>query len=446
MSDPPAPAAHRLLAALLVVYCAKALVLALVCPPFTGHDEVAHYEYIRVLSTDGRPPSLLTDRLPEDLFPYHAYALQWDATNRFTAPLYTALHPPLYYILMVPIYRATRGAAPEVRQLAVRLASIPFGLVTVLLAFAVARVLFPRDGFIPAGAAALVAFQPQVAYEAAMVNNDMCAIAVFSGLIYLLVLTLRDGASTGRAAGIGALLGLGLLAKSSTLAGLPLAVIVLLYASRGGLAVRARQLGIALLVLLALVAPWYAFLYRTYGNFSGLPQLAAIQTELTRQDATTVQLLLSGAFAADRWSEAWGGFGWKLIPLDGWLLTALALFAALALVGLAAGAFVAWRCGDEAPGALPISGWRGAAILLLCGTCFVSYAAVAQFGTRFVLTQARYFFPSIIPAAILALAGLRAWLPAGRLVAARALAIWGLVALNVITFTAFLIPYWHFRG
>ena len=136
MSDPPSSTPHRLLAALLVVCCAKAVLRALVCPPCTGHDEVAHYEYIRVLSAEGRPPSLLIDRLPDDLFAYHDFALQWDATNRFAAPLYTALHPPLYYALMVPIYRATRRATPEVRQLAVRLASIPFGLMTVLLASA----------------------------------------------------------------------------------------------------------------------------------------------------------------------------------------------------------------------------------------------------------------------------------------------------------------------
>jgi 4-amino-4-deoxy-L-arabinose transferase-like glycosyltransferase len=439
---------HRpFLAALLAMYVAKQIVFALVFPPFTGHDEVAHYEYLRVLASEGRPPSLLTHTLPSDLYKYAPFALQWRDEDRNSAPLYTAVHPPLYYMAVLPIYSAWDGASPVTRQYLLRLAAIPFGLATVWLAWLTVRALFPEDSLLLLGVPLLIAFQPQISYEAAMVNNDICAIALFSWALYLMVLTIRDGSATASALLTGFVLGLGLLAKSTALIGLPLAVVAQWLAS--GTASRGTRLRASVLVTAVaflIASPWYAFLYHTYGNFTGLSQLAFLQTGLTRHDATFLELLLSGDFLVQRWRETWGEFGWRLIPLDGWLLALLAVIALAAVLGLIAAALTSIRDGETDSSALPISGWRGRAVLLLVLTCLLSYAAIVQFGTQFVLTQARYGFAAANAAAILVMLGLRAWVRPAWYAHAQTALVAGAFATNVIIFTAYVVPYWYFRS
>src|SRR3954451_17050055 len=92
---------RRFLIALLAVYVAKQLVVAFVSPPFTGHDEVGHFGGVRVLATQGSIAMLWTDTLPADLYEYHAYSIEWH--DRDSSPLYTAVHPPLYYVLTAPL-------------------------------------------------------------------------------------------------------------------------------------------------------------------------------------------------------------------------------------------------------------------------------------------------------------------------------------------------------
>jgi len=86
--------------------------------------------------------------------------------------------------------------------------------------------------------------------------------------------------------------------------------------------------------------------------------------------------------------------------------------------------------------------WQLVGILTMGLTCFVAYFAVLQFGVSFSLTQARYFFHAIIPAAILLMLGFRAitprkWLPYGQTAIFAAL-----VVLTIYIYSAYVIPYW----
>src|SRR4051812_42622331 len=150
---------RRFIVALLAVFVVKQLVVACISPPFTGHDEVAHFQCIRIVATEGRIPTLWRDTLPGDLYEYRPYSIEWH--GRDDSPLYTAVHPPLYYLLMTPFYRAASGARPEAIQYVLRCASIPFGVVTVLIAWMLTRTLFPDDAFLGVTVPTVVAFQPQ---------------------------------------------------------------------------------------------------------------------------------------------------------------------------------------------------------------------------------------------------------------------------------------------
>ena len=118
------------------------MLLVLVFPPFTGHDEVAHFSYIRTVATEHRIPIIPEldewraainagtkppgDYFDNDLYPYCRYTLDWLCAPEY-APWaanpphaigdlfpsgwqYAANHPPLYYILAAPFYRLTEGS------------------------------------------------------------------------------------------------------------------------------------------------------------------------------------------------------------------------------------------------------------------------------------------------------------------------------------------------
>ena len=60
-------------------------------------------------------------------------------------------------------------------------------------------------------------------------------------------------------------------------------------------------------------APWYLFLYRTYGNFDGFDQIAALQQIWNRPEGSFFELLTDREFVVMRFKETWGEFGWRLI-------------------------------------------------------------------------------------------------------------------------------------
>src|SRR5581483_9847124 len=423
---------------LLVAYVLKEIAVALVSPPFTGHDEVAHFAGIRIVAKQHRMPTLWTDTLPPDLYAYRAFTIEWRDRDR--SPLYTAVHPPLYYGVMAPVYRVFSRRTPETLQYILRAASIPFGVVTVLVAYLLARTLFPTDTFLAVTVPAVVALQPQVSYEAAMVNNDALATALYSLVLYALVLTVRNGGTMRRAATLGALAGVALLAKGTAIAALVLIPVALWAGTRrlrpsGSLV---AQIAMSYGVVLLLVGPWWWFMARTYGDPLGLHGMAATQPDLTRTDATFLQLLFSGRFLVDRWNESWGQFGWRLIHVSPALVALLALAAAGCVAGLVAATLrpTAIAAADR---------WRIAAVAVLAAACALSYCGMVQFGVGFVLTQARYVFPVVDALALLLMLGLRTWIPLHRRAVAQAAVVLAAIAVNVEIYAGYVVPFWYPR-
>jgi 4-amino-4-deoxy-L-arabinose transferase-like glycosyltransferase len=279
-----------------------------------------------------------------------------------------------------------------------------------------------------------------VSYEAAMVNNDALATAMYSAILYLLVLTVRDGSSTRRAAILGVAAGVGLLAKTTTIMALVLIPAALWLGRRDKQwPAVLREIALAYVAALIIVGPWWWYMIRTYGDPLAFSALAATQPDLTRQNATFLQLLFSGRFAVDRWIETWGEFGWKLIHVSAALVTALAVATAAALAGLAV------HVAAGPPHADAETRRRAQAIGLIAAACVLSYLGTVQFGVRFVLTQARYFFPVVNAAVLLAMLGLRAWIPPRWRATAQALVVLAAIAVNVTIYTAYVVPYWYFR-
>lgn len=437
-------ACGRIVAALLLFAFVRQLILVAAYPPFQGHDEVGHYGYLWTMEHFGRLPTL-DDNLPVVLDPYSAYTLDWPA-------VYTANHPPGYYLLTFPIMKlAGSDAAADLlaRLYALRLAAILPYLLTIWLTYRLTTVLFPRDPFLALTAPAAITFAPQISFEGAIVNNDILSICWGSLLLYLCALALRRGLSPWRAAGLGVALGLGLLVKATLTIFLPLAALVALYCRWprpwGALRTRAYWRGTlataAALVVpaLALPAPWYAFLYRTYGDLSAFAAIQRLQQAWNTPVGTFWELLGSKEFHLERIREYFGYFGWKLIPLTEGQTHAVYAGLILCGVGLIVGLLrLGWRAvrRDWRPTGVQVA---GVALIVLAN--LVMYGAMIYFGTMFLLTQARYIFPVAAATALLAMLGLRAFLPERALRPAAALTIAALAAFDLWLLLGAVLPY-----
>ncbi len=481
----------------MAVFVAKQALTVVVFPPFSGHDEVAHFNYVQTVATEHRVPTLFRcptddgqncldefgrltntefstwqgDILPDYFYRYCQYILDWspcEPTNprwlngpfraanwgfmgQFPAGTqYAANHPPLYYLTMAPFARAGTSLSPESLQYLLRALAIPFGLAIVLLAFFTTRQLFPNDRFLLMTVPAFVAFQPQVSYESAMVNNDIAGIAFVSLVLYLLARGIRRGFDFVTCAWVGAALGLAMLAKSNSLIAIPpiaLAIVltcgprnVRAWASRG--TVTAAVAGIMIL-------PWYVFFYRTYGNFDAFEQIRTLQSPWNKPGGSLLGLLFDRGFVWMRWKETWGEFGWRRISLDSSVLWAIAIPIIAGITGLGLYAIIAFRRRakpgqDVGPlGFVMPDRSQSIGLAMLFVAVVTSYLAVVQFGTQFALTQARYFFPIVNAFAILVLLGGRTLIPPRLQPIGRALIVSGLVFMNVIIYTRYVIPYWH---
>jgi hypothetical protein len=214
-------------------------------PPWEGFDETAHWSYIQELSDTGHAPRYGTDQLSSDIAAYpgpmaygafppfdqtgrttyrdyhHAGAppIQGGPTRYFGVGLgglnWQAQHPPLYYALMVPLYRAAHGLGWIGHLLVLRLASFALAFSGLTLGV-VATVKLAR----PIGAwtgpimAAWPLLFPQFFPEFCRIGNDSLCL-LLAALAWALLLRLLNG--EGRwvsAALLGFSLGLGLLTKA----------------------------------------------------------------------------------------------------------------------------------------------------------------------------------------------------------------------------------------
>lgn len=479
VSRPGWLAATRFIVVLLVLYAVKQVFSVAAFYPFSGHDELAHFSYVRTLVNEGRIPELPelsqwraelrpgepppVDQLPAELYEYCRYTLDWycepsdpewsaSPPRVVTVPgfgyfpsgyQYVANHPPLYYAAMAPLYALSSPLSPVGQHYLLRLAAIPFGLITVYAAYRSARALFPGDAFLTVTVPALVAFQPQISYEAAMVNNDIVAIALTSLIIWGIIVGIRDRFPLRLCLALGVLLGLDLLAKGTAVAIAPVLAVAVGFAlghrDWRGIVERGAVVGIPAALL---AAPWYLFLYRTYGDFSGLARVEELQYWNSPM-GSFFELLTNPTFLLNRFRETWGEFGWRLIHLRPVLLWIIGIVTAVAIIGLIVYAVATWRNaplwrGEFVPQPTP---WQARSLVVLALACALGYLAVIEFGTSFALSQARYYFPLVNAAALLAMLGLRTLIPTKFRAAGQGVFVGGLIALNIVIMTAYVLPF-----
>lgn len=170
-------------------------------PAYMGFDGPDHLDYVRFLLEEGHLP-LATD-----------------------GPM--MYHPPLFYALSAGLL-ALFDRAPEDARVLLRLLPLVAALLHAALAARLARRLFAGDTLKEAAALLFAGLVPVNLYMACYLSNETLHAALAgAGVVLASELLLRPGLSLRGSATAGALLGLSVLAKASSLVLVPVAAVFL---------------------------------------------------------------------------------------------------------------------------------------------------------------------------------------------------------------------------
>lgn len=236
---------NRWPATLCAVFVALALAYGFANPPFEAADEIRHFRYVRYLALNHTLPPVSAEASAQ-LQAHHPplyYALAALITSPIPSAAAADYSPPInpfwgfrYFepsndnknqYLHAPDERWQFGGTTLILYLG-RWLSMLFGLGTVLMAYRLGRDLFRDRPLIALGTMALVAFNPMFLHGSASLNNDTAAAFFGAWVIAESAAIAQYGSTRGRAAALGAALGLGILSKASVIPLTAVAIIAFL--------------------------------------------------------------------------------------------------------------------------------------------------------------------------------------------------------------------------
>ncbi|MEW5718850.1 MAG: phospholipid carrier-dependent glycosyltransferase, partial [Chloroflexota bacterium] len=413
------------MAILLGVFVALALFYSVIIPLFEGPDEDDHFRYAKFIA-DQRA-------LPVQLFEPGGGSAG-----------HQGWQPPLYYslaaLVVAPIdksdyeqhlwrnYAATFVGDPSCcgrniyyhtdsenfpytrTTLAVHLArllSIFCGAITVWATYMLVQTVWARvssevrianlEFGIPLAAAAIVAFNPSFLFASALVSND-AMLAVFASLVLLLwvrLLTKETALTIKSSAFLGALIGFGILTKTTALGLIPFSMLVLVAAAWHARDARFAIISnAAMLAVIALIGGWWF-----------------IRNQMLYGDPLAYRLMLTSAIFPRAgpltppelfqislpwlWQTFWGG----PTPSDfaPAILIALGALCALALLGMIL--FVIRNASRQ-------FAIRNSILVLGAWLAFILVAQIQFIRTTTGADQGRYLFPAISAIALFLVLGL----------------------------------------
>jgi hypothetical protein len=273
-----------------------------------------------------------------------------------------------------------------------RLASLLFGSLTVVAAWGLGYVTFnERRGALLT--AALVAFHPQFVFMSSVVSNDAAAAALATAALWAASSILRRGLSLRRTLVAGAVTGLAILTKTSTLPLLGLVSLALVWqAWREGVSRKRALLLLALFGGTALLVGgwWYARNSLLYGDPLGLT--SHVETLWGRKEPASLLEILEELPLLVR--SFWGAYGWGHVWWPDWVYGLLSLGAAYLLAHLVASVLHTRRV-------------RTPEIILILAALWLSMVAAALFYwmTQVQAPHGRLLFPALGAWALLLAAG-----------------------------------------
>jgi 4-amino-4-deoxy-L-arabinose transferase-like glycosyltransferase len=413
MPDSAKHLTRRGLGAIVILFVVLASYYNLATPIFEASDEVYHYPYVHYVATEHRLPVQDPDDIqlwrqegsqPPLYYLLSAAATVWIDTGDFPQRL---VHNP-HAKIGIPLapdnknlvvhttaeqfpYRGTTLAVHIIRLL-----STLMGAGSVALTFLIVREVLPGSTLLPLMAAATTAFNPMFLFISASVNNDNLTILLCSLALWLIVRLLRHGATPGRVAGIGVVVGLAILTKMSAIGLLVLVALAITWDAWHRRSSFRTWLGYGLLaasLVAAIGGWWYIRNWLLYGDLMGFSAWLAIAG--TREHTPTAAKLLA-EFEGFRISY-WGLFGGVNVLMHPLLYKVYDTLTVLAVIGLLVGG-VRWV------GQQRRQSWRTilsnhypriAQLIILGLWPLILLAALARWTSLTEASQGRLIFPAI---------------------------------------------------
>jgi hypothetical protein len=431
-----------LLALIVLVYLVIATLYAVKTPAWQVPDEPAQYNYMAQVYKNGCCPKMEPGDWDNDyLETIKAARFAPSTLGRFDAIQYEDHQPPLYYLLVLPVYAVSGGSLTLLR-----LVSVLMGAGVVILAWAAVQTVFPAQPWLALATAAFVAFLPQHVFMMSGVENDslaelIVALTLFLSMVYI------SGKRQIHPLILGLLMGAAFVTKLTVY--LPvvgvIGLAVLLRARRecwpmGRLI---RQAAWVLVPALLIGSVWWARNIITYGSvadFMVQKTHDAVVVGQPRTDDYQAQHGGVGGWLRDGVSitfhSFWGQFGWMGVPMPDPFYTGLLAFTVFVIIGALIAA-IRWH--------RALNVIQREELLLLGTAAFLAFAAFAGYNFKFVQFQGRYLYPGLIPIGLFVATGLAGWasLVASRFPAARWLTA-GLVCLlallDIYALYRFILP------
>jgi 4-amino-4-deoxy-L-arabinose transferase-like glycosyltransferase len=405
---------HGPLFFLLALYLLVGSLYVTQTPVWQAPDEPAHFNYVRQLA-NGRFPIIQPgdydqEFIMEVVFGTPPFQPQHDLTQLS----YEDWQPPLYYLLLTPVFLATDGSV-----MALRLFSLLLGAGVVALGYGLGWLLL-RARWLALTTAVFLAFLPQHLAILSAINNDVLAELIIAAILFVLLRLIESGEwrveSGDRSISnlksplsktlllLGVLLGLGYLTKGTVYPVTAVVGLALLwrYWGRWGGLVRAGLLVAVPAGLLG--ALWWGRNLVVYGGLDVMAK-AAHDAVVVGQPRTAEWVAAMGetavfrAFITTTFNSFWGQFGWMTHPMDGRLYPILWLFTGVWVVGLLLALATWWD--RKRPLAF--------SILLLFLQFGLTLVVHVGYNITFVQHQGRYLFPALLPIALGVSVGLGVW-------------------------------------
>ncbi len=388
---------HLPIVLILVVYLIVGSLFAIYTPDWQSPDEPAHYNYIRQLA-DGRLPVMTAADYDES---YRDEIVSAGFAPEYNVSLltYEDWQPPLYYLILTPIYWLSGGSL-----LALRLASLLIGGVVVWLGYTIAQQLLPDKPWFAWTTAVFIAFLPQHLSILASVNNDALAELLIAAILLVLIHNSQFTIHNSLLSGI--LLGLGFLTKGTVYPLTAVIALALLWQLRGDWSQLVKKGTAVFLPAFLLGALWWGRNVVVYGGLDILGKQthdAVVVGQIRTADWVAQYGLVEVVqrFIATTFNSFWGQFGWMALPMmnPGWLYPLLWLFTAVVLAGLV----------------LTLVSSRRSLIItlqssILLATFLLALGVHIGYNFTFVQHQGRYLFPAIVPIGLGVAMGLGFWL------------------------------------
>lgn len=313
-------------------------------------------------------------------------------------------HGHVYYILTAPIVKLFWGKDIFTRFSAIRLISVLFGVLTVLLTFFIAK----KIGFsqkISLLIAAITAFQPLFSQTSATINTDNLLISLFTLFIFGGVSMLKDGINWRNFVVVITATVAGAFTKAPGVAMLPVAYFLFLYAFYKKFPIKK-----AYFILGAIIFSIFIFfLISSISPYSLKTIMVSSQTSHFNSTTESITNYLTTSFKKFTSTELsyWGIFGLLNAPISRNFLYIIWPIEIIALFGLVIYLFKKKADSFFSPDKQTIIFLLAVTIALQFAVRFADWRFFDSSGKWILRTFGRYFIPTLVSHILLIILGYR---------------------------------------